>query len=174
MSSSFVALGALWMAIAVVPAWAGEELSVEQLVRTTDAVALIERSLMDGAEVRVVEWWRGGGKTSPAQEWSSLCIPDRATLQAWQERLPQHPGQSLWRQLLGEPSYRSVVFFVMRDGVLRPRCETEAMRGLQVTVHPQHGAWRETLEAALVAAPATLESSAAKTRAPIRGPALHA
>lgn len=151
---------------------AGEELTVEQLLDESDAVALVERSLSNPKKTRVVEWWRGEGETSPPQEWNPLCVPDRATLQAWVERLPHHPGLPLWQQLLRTSSYRSVVFFVLRDGVLRPRCEAEAMRGLQVTSHPQHGAWRERLEAALPAAPNS--GAPPENRSPMRRPALQA
>lgn len=170
-------LGAILSVVLVGPVRAGEELSAEELLQSSDAVALVERSLT-GPGTRVLEWWRGGGETSPPQEWSSLCVPDRATLQAWVERLPEHPGQPLWQQLLQVPAYRSVVFFVRRDAMLRPRCEAEAMRGLQVTLHPQHGAWRERLKVALaaapLAAPATDGSAAVLERSPLRGPSLRA
>jgi hypothetical protein len=126
---------------------AGEQLSVRDLVRQSDAVAVVTHRFGEPPSVR--SWLRPGPEGVALGELSGVCVPPRDTLERWARSSPKHPGRATWDRLLAEGGGAQVVFLTTRDGALRPTCETEVMLGRGFEVHPEHAAFLAELDAAL-------------------------
>jgi hypothetical protein len=135
-SSKFLRAGSLLLAFFVVRgAHAGEQLTLDQLVRDSMAVAVVDNPLRSG-DVAVRRWLKG---TEPAGSFSlnsPLCLPDKDMLLRWQKQSPKHPGAATWAKTLSVGHADQIVFFRVVQGIAVPRCETEVMLGTTFATHP--------------------------------------
>ena len=134
--SKFFCAGSLLLAFFVVRgAHAGEQLTLDQLVKESMAVAVVDNPLRSG-DVAVRRWLKG---TEPAGSFSlssPLCLPDKDMLLRWQKQHPKHPGAATWAKTLSVGHADQIVFFRVVQGIAVPRCETEVMLGTTFSTHP--------------------------------------
>jgi hypothetical protein len=126
---------------------AGEQLSIAQLVKQADAVALVDNTLRSSVAIR--RWLGGTEPRVPFSLESPLCIPDKDMLLRWQSSHKNHAGAPTWQRTLAVGHADQLVFFKLRQGVLVPLCETEVMLGLGFATHPDFKATLEEVEGRL-------------------------
>ena len=134
--SQFFRAGSLLLAFFVVRgAHAGEQLTVDQLVKESMAVAIVDNPLRSG-DVAVRRWLKGTEPTGSFSLNSPLCLPNKDMLLRWQKQNPKHPGAPTWAKTLGVGRVDQIVFFRIVEGIAAPRCETEIMLGTTFSTHP--------------------------------------
>ncbi len=126
---------------------AGEQLSIAQLVKEADAVALVDNTLRSSVAIR--RWLGGTEPREPFTLDSPLCIPDKDMLLRWQSSHKSHAGAPTWQRTLAVGHADQLVFFKLRQGVLVPLCETEVMLGLGFATHPDFKATLDEVEGRL-------------------------
>ena len=126
---------------------AGEQLSIAQLVKQADAVALVDNTLRSSVAIR--RWLGGTEPRGPFTLESPLCIPDKDMLLRWQSSHKGHAGAPTWQRTLAVGHADQLVFFKLYQGVLVPLCETEVMLGLGFATHPDFKATLEEVEGRL-------------------------
>ena len=134
--SKFLRAGSLLLAFFVVRgAHAGEQLTLDQLVQESMAVAVVDNPLRSG-DVTVRRWLKGTEPTGSFSLNSPLCLPDKDMLLRWQKQNPTHPGAATWGKTLSVGHADQIVFFRVVKGIAAPRCETEIMLGTTFSTHP--------------------------------------
>lgn len=130
-------------------AFAGEQLSLAELVARADAIAVVEHTAGKKQDTLTVKAWlrgaQGDAAVSPAS-WLGLCVPSSAELRAWLARYPKHPGRETWARALKEGRREQVVFLTRRTGVVKPTCETEVLLARTFSTHADYSAVREELD----------------------------
>lgn len=163
--------------VCVRAAFAGEQLTVEELTRRASAIVVLERRLpARGSEQRsLTEVLKGElAEDVDSATWGNPCVPSRALLSRWLEGHPRHPGRETWKKILAEGQTRQLVFLVVRDGALVPTCETEVMLGHGFSAHPDFDKTRarvRELVAAQVPPPAPSSPTAPAVPPPPTTPA---
>lgn len=169
--SKFLRAGSLLLAFFVVRgAHAGEQLTLDQLVKESMAVAVVDNPLR-GGDVAVRRWLKG---TEPAGSFSlnsPLCLPDKDMLLRWQQQSPKHPGAATWTKTLSVGHADQIVFFRVVKGIAVPRCETEVMLGTTFSTHPDFEKTLAEVERLLDAKVAAAAPAPAPAPAPVRAPA---
>lgn len=162
--SKFLRAGSLLLAFFVVRgAHAGEQLTLDQLVKESMAVAVVDNPLRSG-DVAVRRWVKGTEPVGSFSLNSPLCLPDKDMLLRWQKQSPKHPGASTWAKTLSVGHADQIVFFRVVKGIAVPRCETEIMLGTTFSTHPDFDKTlvevERLLDAKLGTAPAPAPASA--------------
>jgi hypothetical protein len=134
--SKFLRAGSLLLALFVFRgAHAGEQLTLEQLVQGSMAVAVVDNPLRSG-DVAVRRWLKGTEPVGSFSLNSPLCLPDKDMLLRWQKQSPTHPGAATWSKTLSVGHADQIVFFRVVKGIAAPYCETEIMLGTTFSTHP--------------------------------------
>jgi hypothetical protein len=94
---------------------AGEQLSIAQLVKEADAVALVDNTLRSSVAIR--RWLGGTEPRAPFTLESPLCIPDKDMLLRWQSSHKNHAGAPTWQRTLAVGHADQLVFFKLYQGV---------------------------------------------------------
>gem|GEM_PF-1182617 len=165
--SKFFRAGSLLLAFFVVRgAHAGEQLTLDQLVKESMAVAVVDNPLRSG-DVAVRRWLKDTEPTGSFSLNSPLCLPDKDMLLRWQKQSPKHPGAATWAKSLSVGHADQIVFFRVVKGIAVPRCETEVMLGTTFSTHPDFDKTLAEVERLL---DAKLGAAAAPPPAPVPVP----
>ena len=125
-------------------ATAGEQLTLESLVQSADAVVLVDNPLSGPATITAV--LIGDEALLNTLFQSSLCVPSNEIVAHWLQTHPQHPARQLWRAVLDDGEMEQVVFLRSVDDLVAPFCETEVMLGLGFSQHPGYAAYRQEID----------------------------
>jgi len=125
-------------------ATAGEQLTLESLVQSADAVVLVNNPLSRPATVTAVLMGNEALQNRPIK--SSLCVPSHEIIARWLQTHPQHPARQLWRAVLDDGEMEQVVFLRSIDDLMAPFCETEVMLGLGFSRHAGYAAYRQEID----------------------------
>ena len=125
-------------------ATAGEQLTLESLVKSADAVVLVDNPLSRPATVTAVLMGDEALQNTLFQ--SSLCVPSDEIIARWLQTHPQHPARQLWREVLDDREMEQVVFLRSIDDLMAPFCETEVMLGLGFCQHAGYAAYRKEID----------------------------
>ena len=125
-------------------ATAGEQLTLESLVQSADAIVLVDNPLSRPATVTAVLMGNEALQNRPIK--SSLCVPSHEIIARWLQTHPQHPARQLWRAVLDDGEMEQVVFLRSIDDLMAPFCETEVMLGLGFSQHAGYAAYRQEID----------------------------
>jgi len=123
---------------------AGEQLTIEQLMKDAVGVALVDNPLNSNHAVR--HWVEGYEPVGQFTLVSPLCIPDKDMLLRWKKQSPKHAGAPVWDRTLSVGHTDQLVFFTVTKGMAVPRCETEVMLGETFSTHPNYKATLAAVE----------------------------
>ncbi|GEM_PF-5100885 len=157
----------LLIGLCALPLWAGPQLSINDLVKRSTAVAKVTvhwdlTHPNQPAQVTVDDWLQKPSaevmaklQEDPAlqQKWLGLCLPDGQMLSRWVTQY-RHFGKDniqLWQNALKTGSVTQIVFFKPSpvDGVFKPTCETESLLARHWSTHPQFSQYEKTVVATL-------------------------
>lgn len=120
---------------------AGEQLALETLFQSADAVVLVDNPLVDSATVTDVLLGDQALMNMSIQH--SLCVPSGEIIARWLETHPQHPSRQLWGEVIDDGKMEQVVFLRAIEDRIEPFCETEVMLGLGFSRHKAYPAYRK-------------------------------
>jgi len=123
---------------------AGEQLTLETLIQSADAVVLVDNPLVGSA--RVTDVLLGNQTLMNMSVQHSLCVPSEEIIARWLETHPQHPSRLLWGEVIDDGKMEQVVFLRAIEDGIEPFCETEVMLGLGFSRHTAYAAYREEVD----------------------------
>ena len=123
---------------------AGEQLTLEALFQSADAVVLVDNPLVGSATVTDV--LLGDQTLQDMSIQHSLCVPSEEIIARWLETHPQHPSRQLWGEVIDGGKMEQVVFLRSIGDRIEPFCETEVMLGLGFSRHKAYAAYREEVD----------------------------
>ena len=123
---------------------AGEQLTLETLIQSADAVVLVDNPLVGSAMVTDVLLGDQTLKNLLIQY--SLCVPSEQIIARWLETHLQHPSRQLWGEVIDDGKMEQVVFFRAIEDRIEPFCETEVMLGLSFSRHKGYATYREEVD----------------------------
>lgn len=123
---------------------AGEQLTLETLIQSADAVVLVDNPLVGLATVTDVLLGDQTLKNMSIQH--SLCVPSEQIIARWLETHLQHPSRQLWSEVIDDGKMEQVVFLRSIEDRIEPFCETEVMLGLGFSKHKGYAAYREEMD----------------------------
>jgi len=123
---------------------AGEQLTLETLIQSADAVVLVDNPLVGSAKVTDV--LLGNQTLMNMSVQHSLCVPSEQIIARWLETHPQHPSRQLWGEVIDDGKMEQVVFLRSTEDRIEPFCETEVMLGLGFSRHKGYAAYREEVD----------------------------
>jgi hypothetical protein len=123
---------------------AGEQLTLEALFQSADAVVLVDNPLVGSATVTDV--LLGDQRLQNMSLQHSLCVPSEEILARWLETHPQHPARQLWGEVIDGRKMEQVVFLSSIEDRIEPFCETEVMLGLGFSRHKAYPTYRKEVD----------------------------
>ena len=157
----------LLIGLSALPLWAGPQLSINDLVKRSTAVAKVtvqwnSTKPNQSARVAVDEWIQKPSaevmaklqkKPALQQKWLGLCLPDGQLLSRWVTQYSHFDKDNiqLWQNALKQGSVTQIVFLKPSpvDGVFKPTCETESLLARHWSTHPEFTEYEKAVVAAL-------------------------
>ena len=137
-------LSACLVSFLPVQATAGEQLTLDTLIQSADAVVLVDNPLSHPAKVTRV--LLGDEALQEMSIQPSLCVPSAEIIARWLQTHPQHPSRQVWQEVLDDGGMEQVVFLRSINDRVEPYCETEVMLGLSFSKHVAYAAYRKEVD----------------------------
>jgi hypothetical protein len=157
----------LLIGLSALPLWAGAQLSINDLVERSTAVAKVtvqwdSKKPNQPGQVTVDNWLQKPSaqalaklQKDPAlhQKWLGLCLPDGHMLNRWITQYSHFDKDNIqvWQNALKTGSVTQIVFFRPSpvDGAFKPTCETESLLARHWSTHPGFAEYEKAVVAAL-------------------------
>ena len=138
----------LFIILVSVTSYAGEQLTVQELINKSEAIALVKVDFRT-KKVELIQWLKKESQEDSKENLKfldlkpSICLPNQTELQRWVLRYGKQRDRKqaldLWQQAIKSQQYQSLIFlkWLPDQNIYKPVCETEVLLVKQWQAHPE-------------------------------------